>query len=83
MDVTVKDVSDKGDITYELVMGDTSVADDPGGAAAGRRAYEGRFGRGQGDVRHGHGLQPWPQPKGWSSKCRLAPTPKPASSWIR
>ena len=32
MDVTVKDVSDKGDITYELVMGDTTVADDPGGA---------------------------------------------------
>ena len=32
MDVTVKDVSDKGDITYEVVMGDTSVADDPGGA---------------------------------------------------
>ena len=31
MDVTVKDVSDKGDITYELVMGDTTVADDPGG----------------------------------------------------
>jgi hypothetical protein len=32
MDVTVKDVSDQGDITYELVMGDTTVADDPGGA---------------------------------------------------
>ena len=31
MDVTVKDVSDKGNITYEVVMGDTSVADDPGG----------------------------------------------------
>jgi hypothetical protein len=31
MDVTIKDVSDKGDITYELVMGDTTVADDPGG----------------------------------------------------
>ena len=31
MDVTVKDVSGKGDITYEVVMGDVSVADDPGG----------------------------------------------------
>ena len=29
-DVTVKAVSDNGDITYELVMGDTSVADEPG-----------------------------------------------------
>jgi len=31
MDVTVKNVSDQGDITYELVMGDTRVADDAGG----------------------------------------------------
>jgi hypothetical protein len=28
--VTVKDVSDNGDIAYEVVMGDTSVADEPG-----------------------------------------------------
>jgi hypothetical protein len=33
MDTTVKDVSDKGDITYELVMGETTLADDPGGNA--------------------------------------------------
>jgi hypothetical protein len=33
MDVTVKDVSDKGDIAYELVMGDTSIADEPGAMA--------------------------------------------------
>ncbi len=32
MDVTVKSVSDQGDITYELVMGDTTVADDAGDA---------------------------------------------------
>jgi len=33
MEVTVKEVSDKGDITYELVMGDTGIADEPGGTA--------------------------------------------------
>ena len=33
MDTTVKDVSDKGDITYELVMGETTLTDDPGGNA--------------------------------------------------
>lgn len=33
MDATVKGVSDKGDITYDLVMGDTTLADDPGGNA--------------------------------------------------
>jgi hypothetical protein len=31
MDVTVKDVSGQGDITYELVMGGVNVADDPAG----------------------------------------------------
>jgi Family of unknown function (DUF6263) len=30
MDVTVKDVSANGDITFETVMGDTSVSDEPG-----------------------------------------------------
>ena len=30
MEVAVKDVSDNGDITYEIVMGDASVSDDPG-----------------------------------------------------
>jgi len=33
MDTTVKGVSDKGDITYDLMMGDTTLADDPGGNA--------------------------------------------------
>jgi hypothetical protein len=31
MDATVKEVSDTGDITCELVMGDISVSDEPGG----------------------------------------------------
>ena len=30
LDATVKEVSDNGDITYEIVMGDTSVSDGPG-----------------------------------------------------
>jgi hypothetical protein len=33
MDVTVKEVSDKGDITYEMVMGETTLAEEPGGNA--------------------------------------------------
>ena len=32
MDVTVKNVSGQGDITYELVMGGVNVADDPAGS---------------------------------------------------
>jgi hypothetical protein len=32
MDATVKAVSDNGDISYEVVMGDTTVADEPGAA---------------------------------------------------
>jgi hypothetical protein len=30
MDITVKDVSNEGDITYEVAMGETSVAEEPG-----------------------------------------------------
>jgi len=33
MDTTIKEVSDKGDITYELVMGETTLAEDPAGNA--------------------------------------------------
>ncbi len=32
MDVTVKSVADNGDITYEMVMGEASISDEPGAA---------------------------------------------------
>ena len=45
LDATVKEVSNTGDITYELVMGDVSTSDEPGGtpevAEAMKKAFAG------------------------------------------
>ena len=58
LDSTVKEVSDNGDITYELVMGDVSVSSEPGVDPQAAEAYEGGFRRGQGNFGHGHDFQP-------------------------
>ena len=48
MDVTVKDISDSGDITYGLVMGDTQVADEPGSPSPVAEMIKGALGGAKG-----------------------------------
>ena len=43
LDSTVKEVSDNGDITYEQVMGDISVSDEPGGTPEVAEAMKAAF----------------------------------------
>lgn len=48
MDATVKDIADNGDITYNLVMGDTRVADESGAGAAVAEMIKGALGGAKG-----------------------------------
>ncbi len=59
LDVTVKDVSNKGDITYEVAASDAGGAEEPRkGARARLQGQEVRRARGQGHVSDRHDFQP-------------------------
>ena len=48
MDVIVKDISDNGDVAYEMVVRDARVADEPGGAAEVAKAVKSSLARAKG-----------------------------------